>query len=225
MTWIFWAATVCAAPFEPDPATAEEPIPADSSRSYDTVEAVLAAFAAEPTVRQVQRWTLDHAEASPEQMQRWLDQSVSFALLPEVTLDGRLRHDWDEGFEYFDIDGAEPLPGVDLAAVADDADQAETREVKLRLRWELADLVMSSERIRVLGEVQEVVKLRDKLLAEVTRLYFERRRLQVESLLAPKIDLVGRIRDELRLLELTANLDALTGGAFSAAVARGPSPG
>ena len=41
--------------------------------------------------------------------------------------------------------------------------------------------------------------------------------------LAPKIDLVGRVKEELRLLELTANLDALTGGQFSGSVARGGS--
>ena len=65
-------------------------------------------------------------------------------------------------------------------------------------------------------------KLREKVLGEVTRLYFERRRLQVDVLLNPKVDLAGQVKDELRLRELTANLDAYTGGRFSAAVAGGP---
>jgi len=68
------------------------------------------------------------------------------------------------------------------------------------------------------------VKLRDQVLGEVTRLYFERRRLQAERLLTPKSDPMALVKEELRLMELTAGLDALTGGAFSAGVARGGAP-
>jgi hypothetical protein len=81
---------------------------------------------------------------------------------------------------------------------------------------------MSTERIRVIDEAQDAVKLRETVLGEVTRLYFERRRHQVDMLLAPKPDLMGRVRDELHLRELTAALDALTGGRFGAALAPPP---
>ncbi len=77
---------------------------------------------------------------------------------------------------------------------------------------------MSSEQIRVINESQDIVKLRDKVLDEVTRLYFDRRRLQVELLLSPAGDLRTQLENELRLQELTANLDALTGGSFSASL-------
>ena len=76
-------------------------------------------------------------------------------------------------------------------------------------------MVMSSEQIRVINEAQDIAKLREKVLGEVTRLYFDRRRLQVEILLNPKSDVVGQVKDELRLREITANLDAYTGGQFS----------
>ncbi len=158
---------------------------------------------------------------SPEQVQRWLAQSVTFATLPQVQLEYRFRDDFGQGFEYFTADGISPtLPDEDPFAVVDDADQGQIQEYKVRLVWELDKLIMSSERIRVINEAQDIVKLRDKVLAEVTRLYFERRRLQVERLLAPKADMLARVKDELRLMELTANLDALTGGAFSSALAR-----
>lgn len=201
----------------------EVAIPVSPTRALDTVDAVLAEFRSEPTVLEVQGWAEEEANTRPEQVRRWLAESESFALLPEVTLDYRIRGDWDQGFEYYDLDGADPISGSDVEAIAEDADQAQTQELKVRLRWQLGDLVMSSERIRVISEAQDVVKLRDKVLGDVTRLYFERRRLQVEVLLAPKIDLVGRVKEELRLLELTANLDALTGGQFSGSVARGGS--
>ena len=38
---------------------------------------------------------------------------------------------------------------------------------------------MSSERIRVISEAQDVVKLRDKVLRQATQIFFDRRRLQV----------------------------------------------
>ena len=44
---------------------------------------------------------------------------------------------------------------------------------------------------------------------------------QAERLLAPKSDPLALVKEELRLMELTANLDALTGGAFSAGVSTG----
>ena len=56
----------------------------------------------------------------------------------------------------------------------------------------------------------------DKVLDEVTRVYFDRRRLQVDQLLSPSSSLRDQIKHELRLQELTASIDALTGGAFSA---------
>lgn len=201
-------------------------VPVDATtRTYDTVEAVLAEFASEPSVQQVQGWANDYANTSPDQVRRWLAQSVTFATLPEVTLDYELQNDWDQGFEYQDENGADPVPGVRPIPVAMDADEGQMQQYQVRLRWELDKLVMSSERIRVINEAQDIVKLRDKLLSEVTRLYFERRRLQVERLLSPKIDLMARVKDELRLMELTANLDAMTGGGFSAALARSRSPG
>ena len=70
----------------------------------------------------------------------------------------------------------------------------------------------------MINEAQDVVKLRDKVLDEVTRLYFDRRRLQVELLLDPPTGLQDQLESELRLQESTANLDAFTGGAFSASL-------
>ncbi len=60
-----------------------------------------------------------------------------------------------------------------------------------------------------------MVQLRDDILDEVTSYYYERRRLQIELLEAPPNDTRSRIKKELRVQELSANLDALTGGYFS----------
>lgn len=194
--------------------------PADLA--FTSASEVLARFSNEPTVNQVQLWAADYANISPERVQRWLTQSTTFAALPEVQLTYYVRDDYDQGFEYFDENGLDPrTTDSNPQAVIQDADSGQQQEYRVRLTFDLDKLIMSSERIRVINEAQDIVKLRDQVLGEVTRLYFERRRLQAERLLAPKSDPVALVKEELRLMELTANLDALTGGAFSAGVARG----
>ena len=90
--------------------------------------------------------------------------------------------------------------------------------IDVRAKWNLDKLIMSSERIRVINEAQDVVKLRDKVLDEVTRLYFDRRQQQVDMLLNPAGDVKAQIKTELRLEELTAQINAYTGGRFTKAL-------
>jgi hypothetical protein len=60
-----------------------------------------------------------------------------------------------------------------------------------------------------------MVQLRDDILDEVTKLYFERIRVKMELGNLPIEDRKKRYDKELRLQELTASLDALTGGYFT----------
>jgi len=60
-----------------------------------------------------------------------------------------------------------------------------------------------------------MVELRDDILDDVTRTYFERRRLQVTLLANPPNDPQRLLEQELRVQELTALIDGLTGGFFS----------
>ena len=57
-----------------------------------------------------------------------------------------------------------------------------------------------------------MAELRDDVLNEVTRLYYERRRLQADMAIHPARALPAQIEQQLRLDELTANIDGLTGG-------------
>jgi hypothetical protein len=60
-----------------------------------------------------------------------------------------------------------------------------------------------------------MVQLRDDILNEVTRLYFERRKLQIEFITSPPKETSAKLDKILRLQELTAGIDALTGGYLS----------
>ncbi|NCG18499.1 MAG: hypothetical protein GWP91_05755 [Rhodobacterales bacterium] len=194
-------------------------LPEAATKVYNNVEEVLASFSNEPTVQQVQAWTSDYANTNPQMVDRWLRASRTFAALPEVTLSYTLKDGWDQGFDYLAVDGgAAVLPDQEVLPILSDAGADQDATYKVTAKWELDKLVMSSERIRVLSEAQDVVKLRDDILENVTELYFDRRRVQVEQLLKPTTDIRKQVDQELKLMELTANIDALTGGAFSGAL-------
>lgn len=195
-------------------------VPEQSMQTYSSPTEVLAEFDSEPSIQQVQDWASDYARLSPSNVDRWLAASKSFAALPQLTVEYRVKDDWGQDFDYVNADGVEPLPNEDTTALLTDADQGQDATYYVRARWDLDQLVMSSERIRVINEAQDIAKLRDKVLSEITRLYFERRRVQVEMLLSPKRDTMGQVKQQLRLMEITASIDALTGGAYSQALKR-----
>lgn len=189
-------------------------------RTFSTADEVLAQFAHEPEVQRVLDEASAYAKVQPALIDRWLRSSRAFAALPTLRLAYQLDDDYSNQFRRYDEFGNPPTStDGTFYDVQTDADVGQGRTIDIQATWELDKLVMSSEQIRVINESQDIAKLREKVLAEVTRIYFERRRLQVEGLLRPKTDLLAQVKDELRLRELTANLDAYTGGWFSASVA------
>jgi hypothetical protein len=186
--------------------------------SYTSVEEVLGQFSNEPDVLKVQALTMDYTKTNPAMVEGWLKASTAAYALPAVTLSYDKDMDDYTTWDYLDLneDGDIRSNEHQFNTARADDDQG----FGVRLAWRLDKLVMSSERIRVINEAQDIVKLRDKVLDEVTRVYFDRRRLQVDQLLSPSSGLREQIKNELRLQELTASIDALTGGEFSAALGR-----
>ena len=181
-----------------------------SEAVYLSVEEVLEQYSNEPDVRQVQAMVMSYSRTNPDLVKSWLSAARRAYALPKVNLQYDKNLDLTERYDYVvaEVD-ASPEAQPDYYQVGDDD------KFVVKLEWRLDKLVMSSEQIRVINEAQDVVKMREKLLDECTRLYFDRRRLQVELQLNPPSSLREQIESELRLQEMTANLDALTGGQFS----------
>lgn len=200
-------------------------VPPADAVFYASAQDVLASFASEPSVQQVHTWANAYAKTSPELVDKWLAQSRSFAALPQVTAQYRYTRDNGQDYRFYTPSGTVTGPGdaAGLFSLLDRQALDGQSQILARARWDLADLVMSSERVRVINEAQDLVKLRDQVLTEANRLYFERRRLQADVLLNPGRPLPEQVQDHLRLMELTAGLDALTGGAFSAGLTSGSS--
>ncbi|MCX5687130.1 MAG: hypothetical protein NTV71_00550, partial [Candidatus Omnitrophica bacterium] len=77
------------------------------------------------------------------------------------------------------------------------------------------ELIWNNDQTSIDTRSKLMVELRDDIMNEVTRTYFERRRLQIDLLTFPPKDLKLSLEKELRLQELTADIDALTGNYFS----------
>lgn len=184
------------------------------------VDEVLATFAHEPDVRDVHRWAEQLAHASPERLQAALRRTRRAAALPTVWVGYRLTNDRDQDLRYVAADGVTDQHDDHLLGLPEEEAFGRQGQLTLQARWDLDELLVSPEHLRMLDEAGDATKRRQEVLVEVNRLYFERRRLQVTELLEPTPDTASRARRALRIAELTANLDALTDGRFSTALTR-----
>jgi len=165
-------------------------------------EELLSNFSHEPTMGQVREAAIRYAEVSPDKIAAWRTQARLRALIPTFSMNGGtdltdFRH-WDSGTNPDSLLRGER--DIDWSATID---------------WELADLIWSNDQTSIDVRSKLMVELRDDIVDEVTRLYFERRRLQVALLTNPPTDQRKLLEQELRLQELTALIDGLTGGYFS----------
>jgi hypothetical protein len=187
-----------------------------------TPEEVLSRFDEEPTVLEVQEVATAYAHISQDTMDGWSTRANLQALMPRVRVRTRwqtfddVQDDFDQSFEA-DADGNLVLADVDQDnRIEDDEDF----RLELWGDWDLRELVFNPDLLRVSNEVSDLVELREDILTTVTSLYYERRRSQAQLILDPPADPVERLRRELEIQELTAGIDALTGGWFSAELSR-----
>jgi len=156
----------------------------------------------EPSIRDVQEMAIDYAEVHPGKIESWRYAAKHRAWLPTVSvgLDRNatdIRH-WDTG------------PNPDVLQKG-----KEIFEWDIGLSWDLGDLVWNSDQTSIDSRSKLMVELREDVLDQVTRLYFERRRLQMELAMNATLLPQEKIDKELRVEELTALMDGFTGGKFS----------
>jgi hypothetical protein len=191
------------------------PASVGAPEALPSAAAILGGFAHEPTVALVQGWAEQQARSNPDELDRWLTQARRFAALPDLELQLRVRNAWDLGWGYRAEDGVVDRPDESLYHVLEDAGEDGYAYYAVKASWDLGDLVMSNERIRMLNEAQDLARLREDVLSQVTKVYFERRRLQVAMELEPPQSVEAEAERQLEVLEMTAELDAMTGGRFS----------
>ena len=152
-------------------------------------------FKHEPGIREVQRAAIRYAEVHPDKIQNWRRQARIKALLPEFDFD------YDKNV----------YMGASSYYVG-------PRDWGVGLKWDVGDLVFSDDQTNIDVRSRLMVQLRDDILDDVTRLYYERRRLQVEMFTSSPKSEKEKYDKLLRIEELTANIDALTGSWFSSQI-------
>lgn len=179
-----------------------------------SIQELLSNFSYEPSIGEVQQAAIRYAEVHPDKILRWRREAMLQALLPKVDLglDRDRSHDVhvDEG----------TFPKFQLLQTKD-----RDSSLDLSVSWDLGELIWNDDQTSIDVRSKLMVQLRNDIVDEVTRTYFERRRLQVALLANPPADEQTLIEKELRLRELTALIDGLTGGAFSERVQSPNNPG
>jgi photosystem II stability/assembly factor-like uncharacterized protein len=149
---------------------------------------------AEPSVREVQDIAIQYAEVYPGKIQGWRKGAKYRSILPELSVDYDRTVTYDSGSDQY---------------------YRGPYDWGVSAKWDLADLIWNPYQKDIDVRSRLMVQLRDDVLDEVTHLYFERKRLQTELTLYPPNDAKVKLEKELRLQEVTAGIDALTGGYFS----------
>ncbi|MFH0763114.1 MAG: hypothetical protein V1925_04420 [Candidatus Omnitrophota bacterium] len=160
----------------------------------------------EPAIGEVQKAAIKYAEVSPEKIKFWRKQAAAKAVLPKLSAGvGRDTSDlwhWEGGSTTKLYD--------DVLTKGRDA-----LDWDVTLSWDLSELIWNPDQTSIDVRSKLMVQLRDDILDEVTKLYFERLRIKVEMDELPIEASKKRLQKQLRLQELTASIDALTGGYFS----------
>jgi len=162
----------------------------------------------EPGVKGVQEAAIKYAEVDPEKIIRWRKQAAKKAWLPKLSADlGRNTTDlwhWEAG------SSAVGQSGDDLLRRGKDS-----LDWDVCVSWDLSELIWNADQTSIDVRSKLMVELRDDILDQVNKLYFERLRVKSELDNLALEDRNKRFDKQLKLAELTASLDSLTSGYYS----------
>lgn len=160
-------------------------------------------FYHEPSIGKVQKQAIRYANVNKIKTQRWQWTSRFKALVPSFSV----------GKDY----SAHETIDIDRGGT-NDADKYilgppyRSHNWNYDLNWNLSDFIWNSAQTSIDSREKLMVELRNDILNEVTRLYYERRRTQIEFVLKPPQDSYDYANALMRLDELTGYIDALTDG-------------
>ncbi|MDD5108641.1 MAG: hypothetical protein PHC29_03920 [Candidatus Omnitrophica bacterium] len=160
----------------------------------------------EPKIKEVQDAAIKYAEVSPEKISQWRKKAAKKALLPQVNV-GVDRNSTDlwhwEGGSTTRSDDDTLRRGRDAV------------DWDVSLSWDLSNVVWNDAQTSIDVRSKLMVELRNDILDQVNKLYFERLRVKSELDNLAIEDRSKRFDKQLKLQELTASLDSLTAGYYS----------
>lgn len=173
---------------------AATPASADDDHAARRAQARLEAR--EPTVRDTVDAALRYAGLSRGGEASLRRRARLAAALPTLTLRATRKTEWDE-------------TEADARVVGDVGQEL---VLEARATWRLDRLVFDGGELRIASLAQQRARARASVASQTTALYYQRREAQLDALWHPPETLEEAARRDLVLEELTAQLDALTGG-------------
>lgn len=184
--------------------------------AQDSAQEVMAHFRNEPTIEETMAAALRNAGLDSERFDSMNSRAAGAYALPKVlsyefTYRDQDRNRPQDVYTFKDGD-TEKWTERKTTKYQEDTDYMNH---KVRAQWDLSKLVYNSDQMRVTSLMNSSVDKRDKLLKQVTKVYYERRKLQINMLTAPQTSVAKQLDEMLEMERLTATLNALTGGRFS----------
>lgn len=162
------------------------------------------AFNNEPAFRELREAALNYGDISPDKIRNWQRDSRLKALVPKVSM-GKYLHTSTNAEIYTSATR-------DYVAFAPD-DISNGFDVSVS--WDLGNLLYSDDQTNIDVRSRLTTQLRNDILDDLRRAYYERRRLQFDLMANPPKDMKLQFEKELRIQELTQIIDDLTGNYLS----------
>ena len=189
---------------EPGPSPASGPL---FIPSPERVELYQKLISLEPPVREIRKRAIRYGQLGNGKITRWHWASRLRAFIPDLSF----KKDFSLS-ENIDIDRGGTSDPDRFIRGPEEAD----RGWDFGLTWNLGDFLYSSNQTSIDNRAKLLVELRESILSQVTRLYYERRKIQMEIFLSGPPATPQEHWDRLlRLDELTSLIDALTDGFLS----------
>lgn len=174
-------------------------------------------FLNEPTIRDVHKMAINYARVNPQKIGIWENQAQKKAWLPKLSMgldSDRNRTVSDNVYGSYTGGGQSYIGPRDKTFYSNFG-------WDVSLSWDLGEVIWNPDQTSIDSRSKLMSELREDILNEITRIYFERRRLQIETLKKGEGQDEFYIERKMRIEELTALIDALTGGGFSEETEKG----
>lgn len=155
----------------------------------------------EPSILELHRAAIRYNEVSPNKVTNWRRQAAIKALLPDISIGydtnvyKTISTSIKDSKTYFWEGPDDQAKGWDVTA-----------------SWDLGDLIYNDDQTSIDSRSKLMVQLRNDVLEQLNTAYFERKKLQRQLDKIPDKTSEAYLEREVRIEELTAQIDALTGG-------------
>ncbi len=161
-------------------------------------------FDNEPSFRELQQAAMKFGDVGPDKIKDWQRDSKLKALAPKVSF-GLDNHRSTNQEIYTSATRDYVTVGPDDIYNA----------LGVSVSWDVGNLIWSDSQTGIDARSRLNTQLRNDILDDLRRAYYERKRLQFDLMMTPPKDARSRFERELRIQELTQSIDDLTGNYLS----------